>query len=72
MSYDISDILKLSPAEQEEIANAIFKHLTSLDEGEDASEEELDKRFEKIESGNFKGHTIDEIKVKLAAKWQNE
>ena len=71
MSFDISEILKLPPVEQEEIANAIFKHLHSLDDDE-AVTDELDKRFAKIESGNFKGYSIDEVKAKLTAKWQSE
>lgn len=72
MSYDIAEMLKLPPAEQEEIASAIFKHLTSLNEQDEAVKEELNRRFEKIESGNFKGYTMEEVKAKLAAKWQSE
>ena len=70
MSYDISEILKLPVTEQEEIAIAIFRHLNSSDNEDEKVEEELDKRFAKVESGFYTAYTVDEIKAKLAAKWQ--
>lgn len=72
MSYDISEILKLPVTEQEEIAIAIFKNLNSSDQEDKDVEEELDHRFAKVESGNYSAYTVDEIKAKLAAKWQSD
>lgn len=72
MNYDISEILKLPPAEQEEIANAIYKHLNNSDEEDKSLEDELDNRFKKIEAGEYTGYSVQEVKEKLAAKWQRK
>ena len=70
MTYDISEILKLPVDEQEEIANAIFRHLNSSNDGDMLIERELDKRFAKIKYGDYKEYTADERKEKLAANRQ--
>lgn len=71
MDYDITDILRLPDEEQEEISNAIYKHLNfSIIENKPVKEE-LDTHFVKTESGNYKGHIINEVQEKIAANWQN-
>ena len=75
MDYNIADILNLPVAEQKEIAKAILDNLKEINNDDFVSPEtetELDNRFEKIESGNFQGYSIEEVKAMLTTKWKKE
>jgi hypothetical protein len=64
MDYNIADILNLPEADQKEI--------NSDDLVSPETETELDKRFAKIDSGNFHGYSLEEVKTMLTAKWRKE
>jgi putative addiction module component (TIGR02574 family) len=75
MDYNIADILNLPVAEQKEIAKAILDNLKEINNDDvvsPATETELDKRFAKIDSGNFHGYSLEEVKSMLTAKWKKE
>lgn len=63
MNYDMIELLKLPHKEQEEIANTVYKHLSSSHEEDKEMEEEVDKRFAEIESAIIKGILLKKSKI---------
>ena len=75
MSYDITKILELPADEQREIALSILENIGELNEEGNLSaevEQELQRRFEKIEAGNYTSYTLEDVREKLAMKWQSK
>ena len=70
MAYNITEILSLPIEEQKEIATAILEHIITKTPNHQTSqtEEMLDKRFENVESGNFKSYSLTEVKQKLEGR----
>ena len=78
MNYNINEILELPQEEKIAIVEAILNNLDKRTElpitNELNSEKsnELDKRFAKVESGNYVSYSIDEVKHKLSERWQRK
>ncbi len=70
MAYNITEILSLPIEEQKEIATAILEHIITKTPNHQTSQTEamLDKRFENVESGNFKSYSLTEVKQKLEGR----